>query len=89
MQSLQVAEIPAPTSNLKSIKSLLSLTAKSIACKRIVEAEVVATKVNQLNKIEEAHYLIEQGDSLLADVNNAEVIKAYHEALRKVQSIDH
>ena len=87
MQSLETAEAADPSLDLTSIKSLLALTAKSMAMTAIVEADAAATKRNEMRKVDDAYDLIDDADALLVAFNYVGAVDKYREAAQEVQGI--
>ncbi|MDH4136494.1 MAG: hypothetical protein OEW09_07255, partial [Anaerolineae bacterium] len=89
MQYLEAAEAANPALDVGYTKGLLALTAKSIAVDTIAQAEAVATKPNELRKIQQARDLVAQGDMLLVALDHVGAVDKYQQAVREVQGIPH
>jgi hypothetical protein len=87
LQEMEAAETADPNLDLTNSKSLLTLAAKSITVEAIAQAEAVATKPNELRKIEQANELVAQGDMLLASQDYVGAAGKYQEAAREVQGV--
>lgn len=87
LQELEAAEAVDPNLDLTFIKGLLALTAKSTAVEAIGQAEAVATKPNELRKIQQAKDLVAQGDTLLAAFDYVGAVDRYQRVVREVQGI--
>ncbi|MDL1979753.1 MAG: PKD domain-containing protein, partial [Deltaproteobacteria bacterium] len=64
IEYLEAAEAANPNRDLTDIKGILALIAKSVAVAAIEQAETLATKPNELRKIEQAKVLVAEGDAL-------------------------
>jgi 1-phosphatidylinositol phosphodiesterase len=73
--------------DLSDIKSLLTLTAKSIAVDAVKQADAAASNNSQDNAVASASTLIAKGDSLLAAQSYVESVGTYQEAVHVVQGI--
>ena len=73
----------APTSSLTRIKSLLTLTAKSVAVQAIARAEAAARNSGQRQQVAAAKASLAQGQSLLNKRDYTEAVRKFREALSK------
>ena len=87
LEFMEAAEAADPNLDLTFDKGLLALAAKSVAVGAITEAEEVAYKQKDLQKIEDATDLVAEGDVLLAVPDCVSAVDKYQEAVRKVQGI--
>jgi hypothetical protein len=87
LQEMAAAETADPDLDLTNSKGLLALAAKSVAVEAIAQAEAVATRPNDLRKIEQANDLVAQGDALLAAPEYVGGVTKYQEAVREVQGM--
>ncbi len=88
LQELEAAEAADPTLDLSSAKALLALAAKSVAVQAIDDAEGVADRPGEQQRVAQALQLLAEGNSLLAwgtDVLGA--VNKYQEAVRQVQGL--
>ena len=88
LQELEAAEAADPTLDLLSAKALLALAAKSVAVQAIDDAERVADRPGEQQRVAQALQLLAEGNSLLAwgtDVLGA--VNKYQEAVRQVQGL--
>jgi len=88
LQELEAAEAADPTLDLLSAKALLALAAKSVAVQAIDDAESVADRPGEQQRVAQALQLLAEGNSLLAwgtDVLGA--VNKYQEAVRQVQGL--
>lgn len=89
MLCLEAAEVSDPLLDLSAIKGLIALSAKSLAVGVIAEAEAMATKDNELKKINLAKILVHDGDqALMAELKYIDALDAYLEAVRAVVGIN-
>ena len=86
LEYLEAAEAADPSLDLMYDKGLLALAGKSITVGAIAEAAAVAFKSNDLEKIQQATYLVTQGDALLAAQNYVGAMDKYQRAVREVQN---
>jgi 1-phosphatidylinositol phosphodiesterase len=86
LQDIQQYEA-ATGKDLSNIKSLLTLTAKSIAMDAVQQADAAASNNSQHDAVASAHALIAKGDSLLAAHSYVETVGIYQDAARAVQGI--
>lgn len=84
---LDAAEAANPGLDLSIEKGLLTLAAKSITVGEINEAAAIATKANQLKKIEASKLLVILGDQALAAGEHLTAVGKYQEALRGILGI--
>jgi len=87
LEYLEAAEAANPNLDLTDIKGLLALTAKSVAVGAIEQAETLATKPNELQKIEQAKVLVAEGDALRTAADYAGAVEKYQQAVRELPGI--
>lgn len=87
LQLLEEAEAAHANLDLTHTKGLLTLTVKSVAVGAIAQAEAVATKSKEMEKIGQAKALVAQGDALLAAYDFVHSVAKYQEAVQKIQGI--
>jgi hypothetical protein len=84
MEYLEAAEAADPSLDLGPAKSLLVLSAKSVAVNTVTQAEAAATRANALRKVQQASDLIAEGDGLLAVADLVGALERYERAVRVV-----
>ena len=78
---------PSLAGEVEAFQRLLALSAKSVAMKAITEAEILASKKNDQNKIENAFGFVSVGDVVKLNGDFIAAAKEYTKAFRAVQGI--
>lgn len=84
---LDEAEAANPGLDLTIEKGLLTLAAKSITVGAVNDAQALATKANQLKKIQNSQSLVAVGDQALSAGQHIVAVGKYQEALRGILGI--
>ncbi len=87
MQELEAAEARDASLDLTILKSLLALTAKSVAVDALERAEATARNPAHDRKIQNAANQITEGDGLLAARDYVGAVDSYQEAVREASSV--
>ena len=87
MQELEAAEARDASLDLTILKSLLALTAKSVAVDALERAEAAARNPAHDRKIQNAANQITEGDGLLAARDSVGAVDSYQEAVREASSV--
>lgn len=81
----EAAEIADPALSFTKLKSLITLTAKSVAVNAVNRAEARASNSGQRKQVEAAESLLSRGQSLLDRRNYAGAVDSFGKALSKAQ----
>lgn len=81
IQFLESAAAADPSLDFTRLKSLLALTAKSVAVAAVARAEATASNPGQRQKVEAAKASLAQGQALLNDRQYAAAVGAFRDAL--------
>lgn len=87
VQYLLLAEAADPSLDLRYVRDLLALAAKSVAIDAVIQAKSLATTSNQLRKTQDAGALVVEGDDLLVALDHVAAVDAYQQAGRGVLGI--
>lgn len=89
VQYLLLAEAADPTLDLRYVRDLLALAAKSVAIDAVIQAGALATRSNELRKTEAARVLVVEGDALLVALDHVAAVDTHQQAVREVLGIRH
>ena len=84
---LEAAEAADSALDLTDAKSLLVIVAKSVAVEAVDEASTMATKRNEIKKVNDAYLLIDEVGNLLAAMSYVDAALKAKAAVRKVSSL--
>lgn len=82
---LEAAELADPLLSFTKLKSLIALTAKSVAVESVTRAEASASNSGQRKQVEAAKVLLSQGQSLLVLRNYTGAVDSFSKAIAKTQ----
>ena len=87
LKALQKAEAKDATLDLRTVKTQLILTARSVVVTAIEDATAMAIKSKEFRRISAAEVLLSQGDTALATQHYLIALNAYRKAVKKVHKI--
>lgn len=87
LQYMESAETVNPGFDLTFDKGFLALAGKSVAVEALGEATSAASKPKDLEKIQQATELLDQGDALLVIPDYVDAVDKYRQAVRAIMGI--